>query len=51
MHLALSGLLLLLGAGGAPRPEPPAVETQPLAHPTFVLLHTNDTRGYLESCG
>ncbi len=29
----------------------PIVEGQPLESPSFVLIHTNDTRGYLESCG
>ena len=29
----------------------PVVEEQPLEAPTFALIHTNDTRGYLEACG
>jgi len=47
-------LTLLLVAGallGVDRPEAPVVVEQPLAKPSFVLFHTNDTRGYLESCG
>ena len=44
-------LLTLAALLGADRPEAPIVEPQPLAHPAFVLFHTNDTRGYLESCG
>ncbi len=44
-------LLTLAALLGVDRPEAPVVEQQPLAKPSFVLFHTNDTRGYLESCG
>ena len=52
--MTLTTLFLMAAVFGgtrAPRPEAPVVEQQPLARPDFVLLHTNDTRGYLESCG
>jgi len=39
----------MLGAGM--RATAPVVEEQPLAEPSFAVLYTNDTRGYLESCG
>ncbi|MGQ9729725.1 MAG: multiheme c-type cytochrome [Candidatus Zipacnadales bacterium] len=47
------GLLALWAAlkSGPVRPEAPIIEQQPLEQPTFALIHTNDTRGYLESCG
>lgn len=42
----------VLGAGPTgQRLEAPVVEEQALTNPTFVLFHTNDTRGYLEPCG
>jgi hypothetical protein len=42
----------ILGGGStSSRPEAPVVEEQPLTSPTFVLFHTNDTRGYLDPCG
>ena len=45
----LTAWVTMLGAGM--RPAAPVVETQPLDQPSFVLLYTNDTRGYLEGCG
>jgi hypothetical protein len=49
----LAGLMLtVLGDGPADRRhESPVVEEQPLATATFTLIHTNDTRGFLEGCG
>jgi hypothetical protein len=52
MHAAIGSLLVwaaMLGAGA--RTEAPVLEEQPLAAPSFALLYTGDTRGYLESCG
>ena len=54
MQSALAALLLLaapLTRQAELETVPPAVEDQPLDEPSFVLIHTNDTRGYLESCG
>jgi hypothetical protein len=52
MHAVLGSLLVwaaTLGAGT--RTGPPVLQEQPLEQPSFVLLYTGDTRGYLESCG
>jgi hypothetical protein len=52
MHVLTGALLAwtaLLGVGT--RSEAPVVEPQPLDQPSFALLYTNDTRGYLEACG
>ena len=53
MYAALmAGLLLVLGNGlDGQRAANPVVEEQPLEAATFALIHTNDTRGYLEGCG
>jgi len=52
MH-AVVGLLLTWAAtlGVGARTVAPVLEEQPLEQPSFVLLYTGDTRGYLESCG
>jgi len=55
MRVVLAALLALAApVGDTPedrRPVGPVVEEQPLEATTFALLHTNDTRGYLEACG
>jgi hypothetical protein len=49
----LVGLLLAWGGtlGAGTRATAPVLAEQPLEAPSFALLYTNDTRGYLESCG
>ena len=55
MRVALAALLALAApVGDTPegrRPVGPVVEEQPLEDVSFALIHTNDTRGYLEACG
>ena len=51
MHAVIGALLLLATPLPTQDPVSPTVQSQPLPQPTFALVHTNDTRGYLEACG
>ncbi len=54
MYAALMAGLLLTALGNGPngqRAADPVVEPQPLEAATFAIVHTNDTRGFLEGCG
>jgi hypothetical protein len=55
MTTVLQALLILTATiGGGPGgrlSEQPVMEDRPLGTPDFVVLHSNDTRGYLEGCG
>jgi hypothetical protein len=54
MCAALVAGLLLTSVGNGPygqRAADPVVEEQPLESADFALIHTNDTRGLLDSCG
>lgn len=54
MYAALVTGILLTALGNGPNGQQtadPVVEEQPLEAPTFALIHTNDTRGFLEGCG
>ncbi len=51
MYTALVAGFLLTALGNGQRAADPVVEEQPLEAPSFALIHTNDTRGFLEGCG
>jgi hypothetical protein len=52
MRAVVGPLLIWLATlGSGVRTAAPAMDEQPLEQPTFALLYTGDTRGYLESCG
>ena len=51
MHVGLAMLLMLTSALSQGDVVKPIVQDEPIANPSFVLVHTSDTRGYLEPCG